>query len=280
MAAVTFQATTLATPPAGTAVAVRVIAGEDHQLTLFEFDDGAAGATLVSAANPLPVNTELTTKDLDTGGGTDTQAVVGLLFAASGGATLVSAAAGLPVNVVAGSAANAAAGATAAAVPASADYQGINVAGTLRGVTGASRGGEFAQSIQIVDAAGAQITSFGGTAGVVTGYHRIATADTNAVNIAAVSTKLRAVRAYVHADYPISFCFHNTAGAPTAGVSVVRKYTVQAGQSRDVQITGGGLLFGTGLALTAVKQVVGTGLADADATACAAGDFSLEVEYE
>lgn len=280
MSNVLFQATTLATPPVGTAVAVDPIAGEQHQLIKVEF--GAAGvATPVSSANPLPVDTELTTADLDTGAGTDTRAVVGLVFAASGGATPVSASAGLPVNVVGGSAANAAAGATGAAVPASADYVGINVGGTLRGATGASRGSEFAQSIQVVDASGNQITSFGGTAGVVTGYHRITTADTNAVNIQASSTKLRALHVYNNADYPIHVCFHNTAGTPTAGAAVVRKYGIPGGGlARDIIIQGGGLQFATGLGMTVVKGAAGTAIADTDNTAVAAGDAAIEVEYE
>lgn len=62
----------------------------------------ALRVTLASdSTGVLSVNTELTTADLDTGAGTDTRAVAGLVFAASGGATLVSAAAGLPVEVVA-----------------------------------------------------------------------------------------------------------------------------------------------------------------------------------
>jgi hypothetical protein len=49
--------------------------------------DGAA--TLVSDASPLPVNTELTTADLDTGAGTDTRAVVGIVLAADGAGALL-----------------------------------------------------------------------------------------------------------------------------------------------------------------------------------------------
>lgn len=51
---------------------------------------GVDGAVFdVSATNPLPVDTELTTGDLDTGAGTDTKAVVGLMLAASGGGVLL-----------------------------------------------------------------------------------------------------------------------------------------------------------------------------------------------
>jgi hypothetical protein len=44
------------------------------------------------------VDTELTTADLDTGGGTDTRAVVGLVLAASGGGLLVGSANPMPVS--------------------------------------------------------------------------------------------------------------------------------------------------------------------------------------
>lgn len=46
-------------------------------------DDGTR--TPVESANPLPVNTEIDTVDLDSGGGTALRAAVGLLLAASGG---------------------------------------------------------------------------------------------------------------------------------------------------------------------------------------------------
>lgn len=62
------------------------------------------------------------------------------------------------VNVVAGAASNAAAGTTGAAVPASADYSGLNLSGTLRGQTGANPTGT-------VYAAHTDLTSLGnGTA--------------------------------------------------------------------------------------------------------------------
>lgn len=48
-----------------------------------------------------------------------------------------------------------------AAVPATGIYNGINVAGTLRGVTGLSLGSTFSQTVAVVDASGNQITSFG-----------------------------------------------------------------------------------------------------------------------
>lgn len=60
---------------------------------------------------------------------------------------------------------NAAASSTGSAVPSSADYQGVNVAGTLRGETGIAAGSHFAQTVAIVDSSGNQISTFGGSGG-------------------------------------------------------------------------------------------------------------------
>ena len=57
----------------------------------------------VSIGNSPTVDTELTTADLDTGAGTDTRAVVGLVRAESGGGLLVGSANPLPVNDAGGS---------------------------------------------------------------------------------------------------------------------------------------------------------------------------------
>jgi hypothetical protein len=52
----------------------------------------------VGVSGTVTVDSELTTADLDTGAGTDTRAVVGLVFGASGGGTLVSTTNPLPVG--------------------------------------------------------------------------------------------------------------------------------------------------------------------------------------
>jgi hypothetical protein len=57
---------------------------------------------------------------------------------------------------------NAAAGLTGSAVPTSADYLGVNIAGNLVGVTGVSLTNAKAATVAIVDGSGNQITSFGG----------------------------------------------------------------------------------------------------------------------
>lgn len=66
----------------------------------------------------------------------------------------------LKVNIAAGSTGNAAAGATGAAVPASADYQGINVGGTLRGQTGVNPTGTvFAAQTDLASIAGTPVAT-------------------------------------------------------------------------------------------------------------------------
>jgi hypothetical protein len=57
---------------------------------------------------------------------------------------------------------NPAAGPTGAPVPADADYLGVNVGGTLDGVTGFAVGSSVGVAVAIIDGAGNQITSFGG----------------------------------------------------------------------------------------------------------------------
>jgi len=131
---VTTQSSTLATIPASTVIETDQLVSGAH-VQKIKLMDGTADSTEViqgSAANGLEVDvtrvsgsvavtgtfwqatqpvsiaatvavdSELTTADLDTGGGTDTRAVVGLVTAASGGGTLVSAAAPLPVTVISG----------------------------------------------------------------------------------------------------------------------------------------------------------------------------------
>lgn len=71
----------------------------------------------------------------------------------------------LKVNVAAGSAANAAASATGSAVPASADYQGVNIGGTLRGQTGVNpTGTTYAGATDLTSIGGTTVVN-GGVAG-------------------------------------------------------------------------------------------------------------------
>jgi hypothetical protein len=79
------------------ATALRVTLASDSTGVVSVDDNGGSltvdGTVAVSGA----VDTELTTADLDTGAGTDTRAVVGLVYGASGGGVLVSTTNPLPV---------------------------------------------------------------------------------------------------------------------------------------------------------------------------------------
>jgi hypothetical protein len=103
--------------------------------------------------------------------------------------------------------------------------------------------------------------------------HLVAAATTNPTSVKASAGLLVGVRIFNLRATPIYVKFHNTAGAPVAGVGVVYTVAVQAGMSRDVLIPFG-RYFSTGIAFTIV-----TGIADADANAVAANDCVVDVEY-
>jgi hypothetical protein len=65
------------------------------------------------------------------------------------------------------------------AVPSTGVYNGINVAGTLRGLSGLSTGSLFPAATAIVDASGNQITTFGATATTSNASSGVATSSTN-----------------------------------------------------------------------------------------------------
>lgn len=103
--------------------------------------------------------------------------------------------------------------------------------------------------------------------------HVVAAASTNPTAIKATPGLVTGVDVFNNAAYPIYVKLHNNAGAPVAGVGVVRTIGVQAGVGRYVSIPLGSY-FDTGIALTIVK-----GLADADATAVALSDCVVDVDY-
>lgn len=93
----------------------------------------------------------------------------------------------LKVNVSAGSSGNAAASATGSAVPADADYVGLNVAGTLRGATGVNPSGSiFAQQVDLASVAGNTVaTAASGIAkvGLTDGSGNAINSTSNALNV-------------------------------------------------------------------------------------------------
>lgn len=71
-----------------------------------------------------------------------------------------------------------------AAVPATGIYNGINVGGTLRGLSGLSTGSIFPLAAAIVDGSGNQITSFGATGSTSNASSGVATSSINVPTVA------------------------------------------------------------------------------------------------
>lgn len=169
-------------------------------------------------------------------------------------------------------------GATGSAVPADAQYTGIRIGANLVGLTGLTLGSHNAAAMALVDGSGVQITSFGGSLTSVSMHHRVVTNSTNAVNIKASAGVLHGLNCWSGHDYAIQICFHNTAGTPTAGSAVVRKFVCPAGQPINITIPGG-VAFATGIGMTIVYSTAGT-VEDAVATAIDATNKAVvEVAY-
>lgn len=75
-----------------------------------------------------------------------------------------------PLPVTGGGGGGGGTGTIGSAVPSTGVYNGINVAGTLRGLTGLATGSLFPATVAIVDASGNQITSFGGSGGTASNF--------------------------------------------------------------------------------------------------------------
>lgn len=112
------------------------------------------------------------------------------------------------------------------------------------------------------------------TTGGASLHHRVATADTNAVNIKASAGQVYGWNIFNNALYPIYVKFHNSAGTPTAGTGVVHTIAVQAGRERDIWLDVG-LPFATGIAMTIVKDIT-----DAGATAVALSDCVVDIYFK
>ena len=155
----------------------------------------------------------------------------------------------------------------------------VEVSGLPRKPTASVLGSHVALAVQVVGSTGGQVTSFGAVPAAVTTASVVCTSTDNAQNIKASAGTLRAVRIQNTLEFPIKVTFHNTAGTPTAGASVLYPQVCQAGEMRDVVVSGGGRTFGTGIGLCVVQAT--TSLADAVTTALGTPNKALvTVEYE
>jgi hypothetical protein len=111
-------------------------------------------------------------------------------------------------------------------------------------------------------------------------HHMVTSASANAANIKASPGRVKSLSGFNNAGYPVKFCFHDSAGTPTAGSGVVWSQVVQAGSPcPPVMFPGKGRLFTTGIARTVIKIASASDMADAGATATALNDAAFEVGY-
>lgn len=111
------------------------------------------------------------------------------------------------------------------------------------------------------------------TTNALSGLHRVATADTNAVNVKASAGRFYGLSFYNATNAAKYVKLHNTAGTPTAGSGVVRTFGIPPNNNRDVFLPQGHY-FATGIGMTITGAA-----ADADTTALAAGDVVGEIWY-
>jgi hypothetical protein len=113
------------------------------------------------------------------------------------------------------------------------------------------------------------------TTGGLTIFHLISAASTNATNVKASAGQLYGwfIR-NTNATTNMKVAFHNTAGTPTAGASVIFSVNIPAGSAANV-FGDIGLAFATGIGITTV-----TGTADTDATAVAVNDLDINLFYK
>jgi hypothetical protein len=113
------------------------------------------------------------------------------------------------------------------------------------------------------------------TSGGVTMSHLVTAATTNATSLKGSAGQLYGASIYNNAVYPIYLKFSNKATAPTCGTdAVVYSVPVQAGTEREVH-SEEGLAFATGIGYCVTK-----GITDADATAVALSDASVDLQYK
>jgi len=239
----------------------------------------------VGVSGTVTVDSELTTADLDTGAGTDTRAVVGLVLAKSGGAANISSTDPLPVTVISGGG-----GGTQYAedaVHASGDLG--TVALTRRADTASSSAGTDGDYATLnTDASGrlhvnvgntATVTQTPATSGGLTIYRLLSAGTTNANSVKASAgqvygwyiTNTNAAARFVK--------LYNKASAPTVGSDTpVMTLLIPGGTSGSGAIAAefvSGIAFGTGIAIAITGLI-----ADADTTAIGANDVIVNLMYK
>lgn len=106
-------------------------------------------------------------------------------------------------------------------------------------------------------------------------YHKVAGASTNVATIKASPGTVIGWKIYNNAPYPVYIKLFNKAGTPVLGSDMPQQTIgVDAGMTAELAISGG-LSYSAGIGVAVTKN-----LADADATAVAAGDCVMDIFYQ
>jgi hypothetical protein len=105
-------------------------------------------------------------------------------------------------------------------------------------------------------------------------FHLVSAASTNLTNVKASAGRVFTVQVTNTNAAARKLAFHNTAGTPTAGASVLWSVVVPATSQITVAVHAG-VLFTTGIGISTVTET-----ADSGTTAVGAGDLNINVFYE
>ncbi len=139
--------------------------------------------------------------------------------------------------------------------------------------------GTNSNPIQIGDAGGSltidgSATPVPATSGGLSIYHLVATNSTNATNVKASAGQLYGWYIYNSNAAARKIAFHNTAGTPTAGASILFSLVIPPTSGANVSLEMG-IAFSTGIAFTTVTE-----LTDAGTTAVGASDLIINLFYK
>lgn len=105
-------------------------------------------------------------------------------------------------------------------------------------------------------------------------FHLVSAATTNATSVKASAGDLHGYHIYNNSSEPRKVAFHNTAGTPTAGASVLFSLVIAPNSGANLEAGKGQIPFSTGIGITTTS-----GLADNDATAVEANDLIINILY-
>lgn len=153
----------------------------------------------------------------------------------------------------------------------------VDASGAPLLVSGRAVGGAKPVDVAILDAAGNQITSFGGSPSAATPLKLISAATTNPTSVKGSPGTLYGVQVTNVAAAIRYLKFYDTASAPTVGTDVPVKIIGIPGNAAGA---GAMVAFPVGVKfLTGIAFALTTGITDADTGAVGANEIALSVDY-